>query len=388
MAPPTADGAAKVRLVQLAPGLAGVVLFVLVLWLARNVVDVLLLFFLAVLLAVFLDALRDALRARLKLAERAAFALAVFIALLVMYGVGALLVPAVIDQTRQLVARLPDQAVAWQHRLSALVARVPALEPFLGPERQNEAITSAMGQAEGFLGGLVPRVFDLLTGFIDVVSVLVMGLYLAMHPKMYEDFIVSVTPPRYRLAVRDVLLSIVETLRAWSLAQLIAMTVLGVLTAIGLWALDVPYALTFGMFTGVAAIVPFFGTLVSTLLPALFVLGGSGGASGALFVLLLGVGVHLVEGNFVEPLVMQRNVNLPPVFSIMAVLVLGKLFGAVGLLVAVPLLAVVMVLVRKVLIERVYGDAGTTEEKREDVELGLVAPAAPAAGISSTGGAR
>ncbi|HEX7403909.1 MAG TPA: hypothetical protein VF287_07840, partial [Usitatibacter sp.] len=86
MSPRAGDGAAKVRLVQLAPGLAGVVVFVLLLWLARNVADILLLFFLAVLLAVFLDALRDAIRAKLKLGERTAFALAVVIALLVLYG--------------------------------------------------------------------------------------------------------------------------------------------------------------------------------------------------------------------------------------------------------------------------------------------------------------
>lgn len=376
MTPPAADGAAKVRLVQLAPGLAGIVLFVLLLWLARNVAGILLLLFLAVLLAVFLDALRDAIRARFTLGERASFALAVFVTLLVLYGVGALIVPAVVDETRQLVSSLPQHAAAWQRRLTALVVRFPALEPFIGPESQNDVIARAVSQAEGFLGGLFPRVFGLLTGFIDVVSVLVMGLYLAMHPKTYEDFIVSVTPPRYRVAVRDVLLAIVQTLRAWSLAQLIAMTVLGGLSAIGLWALDVPYWLTFGVFTGVAAIVPFFGTLVSTLVPALFVLGGERGLSGALLVLLLGVVVHLIEGNFVAPLVMQRGVHLPPVFSIMAVLVLGKLFGAIGLLVAVPMLAVVMVLARKVLIERVYGDAGTTEERRQDVELGLAAPGA------------
>src|ERR1019366_5788973 len=240
-----------------------------------------------------------------------AFALAVLITLLALYGVGSLLVPAVVEQTRQLVAKLPEQAGAWQRRLSALVVAFPALGPFIGPESQNEAITSAVGQAEGFLGGLFPRVFDLLTGFIDVVSVLVMGLYLAMHPKTYEDFIVSATPPRYRVAVRDVILSIVRTLRAWSLAQLITMTVLGMLSAIGLWALDVPYWLTFGIFMGVAAIVPFFGTIISTLLPALFVLGGARGLSGALLVLLLGVVVHLIEGNLVAPLVMQRGVALP-----------------------------------------------------------------------------
>ncbi|MFI5311083.1 MAG: AI-2E family transporter [Gemmatimonadales bacterium] len=373
MPQPAREGAPPLRLVQLAPGLASLVVLGLLLWAARNVVGILLLFFLAVLLAVFLDALRDFLEARLKLGERAAIALAVFVTLLVVYAVGSLLVPAVVEQTRQLISRLPTYARAWQAALAGLVERVPVLEPFVGPDRQSEVIGAAMGEAEKFVGGLIPRVFDLVHGFINVVSVLVMGLYLALHPKTYEDFIVSVTPPPYRVAVREVLLAMVQTLRAWSFAQLVAMTVLGVLSAIGLKLLGVPFWLTFGIFTGVAAIVPFFGTLVSTLLPALFVLGGEGGPTGALLVLLLGVVVHLIEGNLIAPLVMQRGVHLPPVFSIMAVLVLGKLFGAVGLLVAVPMLAVAMVFVRKVLIERVYGDVGTEEERREDVELGLAA---------------
>lgn len=380
----TAESPAKVRLVQLTPGLAGVVLLILLLWLAANVAGLLLLFFLAVLLAVFLDALRDALRQRLKLSDRRAFALAVFVTLLLLYAVGAILVPPVIDQTRALIARLPAFGAAWQQRLAALVERFPALGPYLGPDRQSEAITAAVDEAERFLGGVIPRVFDLLHGFIITVAVLVMGLYLAMRPATYEDFVVSVTPPPYREAARDVLRSLGVTLRAWCVSQLFTMSILGILTWIGLWLLDVPFSLTFGIFSGIAAIVPFFGTLASTLVPALFVLGGPGGGFTALMVLLLGVVVHLIEGNIVAPLVMQRGVHLPPVFSIMAVLILGKLYGAVGLLVAVPLLAVVMVLVRKILIERVYGDVHTAEEMREDAELAL-APNDAAAATAAAG---
>src|SRR5262249_8519462 len=156
-----------------------------------------------------------------------------------------------------------------------------------------------------------------------VASILVMGLYLALRPATYTEFVISLTPPRHRAAAKDVLKSLGETLRSWVLAQLFTMAVLGVLTAIGLWALNVPYWLTFGLFSGLAAIVPFFGTLVSTVVPAAFVLGGAGGPLGALLVLLLGVVIHLIEANVVAPIVMQRGLDLPPVFSIMAVLIAG-----------------------------------------------------------------
>jgi hypothetical protein len=113
------------------------------------------------------------------------------------------------------------------------------------------------------------------------------------------------------------------------------MVVLGVLTWIGLELLGVPYALAFGVFTGAVAIVPFFGTLFSTLLPALFVLG-TGGAMQAFWVVLLGIGVHAFEANIVAPMIMERQVHLPPVLSILAVLIMAHLLHLIGLLVAVP----------------------------------------------------
>jgi predicted PurR-regulated permease PerM len=139
------------------------------------------------------------------------------------------------------------------------------------------------------------------------------------------------------------------------IGQIIAMVVLAALTTLGLWILGVPYFLAFGIFAGVAAIVPFFGTLFSTLIPALYALGVAGFPK-AIAVTLLGIGVHLIEANFVAPIVMERKVNLPPVITIAGVLLIGKLFGLAGLIVAVPILAFVMVLIRHVLLGEVYGD--------------------------------
>ena len=351
-----AAGDGAVRRVQLLPGFTVVVITVLLLWLARSVADVLLFFFLAVLVAVYLDALSGFLVKRAKVGRRTSFALSVVLTTVALAGVGALLVPPVIDQTHQLIARLPDYAAAWKEWLSRMLADFPALQALVTPDSQAKIVSSALDQAQGFVGGLLPKVFNVAHGFIDVASILVMGLYLALRPSTYTGLVVSLVPPRHRDAARDVLKSLGSTLRSWVLAQLFTMAVLGVLTAIGLWALNVPYWLTFGLFSGLAAIVPFFGTLVSTVVPAAFVLGGAGGPVGALLVLLLGVTIHLIEANVVAPIVMQRGLDLPPVLSILAVLIAGTVLGPLGLLVAVPMLCIVMVLARKVLVERVYGE--------------------------------
>ena len=135
------------------------------------------------------------------------------------------------------------------------------------------------------------------------------------------------------------------------------MIVLGALTWIGLAMLKVPYPLAFGVFTGLVAIVPFFGTLISTILPALFVVA-DGGFTQFFWVIMLGVGVHIFEANVVAPMIMERQVHLPPVLSILSVLIMAHLLHLVGLLVAVPVLCTVMVIARRVYVHRVLEGKG------------------------------
>ncbi|HEY9228706.1 MAG TPA: AI-2E family transporter, partial [Gemmatimonadaceae bacterium] len=204
----------------------------------------------------------------------------------------------------------------------------------------------------------------------NVFAVAVMGIYLSLHPALYREWLIALFPPIHRDLVRDVLHDLGDSLRAYIVGQLLAMTFLGLLTAIGLYVLDVPFWLPFGIFTGLVAIIPFFGTLLSTTLPALFVLTGPGyhGFSPlghALLVVGLGVVVHLVEGNVVAPLVMSKKVDLPPVLTILSVLVMGQLLGGLGLVIAVPTLATLMVIVRRILITRIYEGQGFRRTSRE-----------------------
>jgi hypothetical protein len=90
--------------------------------------------------------------------------------------------------------------------------------------------------------------------------------------------------------------------------------------------------------------------------------------------------VHLVESNVVLPLVMSRKVDLPPVLSIMSVLIMGKLLGPMGLIIAVPTLASTMVIVRRILITRIYEGQGFRRTSRER-PLVLRVPA-PGGGVS------
>ena len=336
------------------PVLAGVAAAALLVFLAGRVADLLLLLFIAILLAVYLGATTDFLMARTRLPRGAAFALAIVGTIIAVLGIGSLLMGPVVAQTRQLLAVLPHYVPAWESQLETLIGRIPGGSDLVHPG-EHRLVQLALEEVKGFAGGVVPRVFSVLHGFINLVGVLVMALYLALRPDIYRDLFITLIPPRHREAARDVITGVTLALRAWTFAQLLAMLVLGALTAFGLWALGVPYWLTFGIFTGVVALVPFFGTLVSSLLPALFVLA-DGDWVRALLVIAFGFVIHFVENNVVNPLIMQKHAALPPVLTIMSVLICGKLLGPMGLLVAVPGLSVLLVVLRKLVVERGYGD--------------------------------
>jgi predicted PurR-regulated permease PerM len=353
------------RRVRVAPILTAVVLTVLLLWLVGATADVLLLLFIAILLSLYLGALAAAVTRRFGIPRKLALALAIVLSVTAVGGLVALLVPPVVSQTQQLFGVLPKFMASWERAIDDFVrTRVPALASVWKPG-EHTLLVAIYEQAGSMFGNVVPKVFSIVHAVINVFSVAVMAIYLSLYPGIYREWLIALFPPLHRDLVRDVLSDLAETLRSWIVGQLLAMFVLAMLTALGLWILDVPYWLTFGVFTGAVAIVPFFGTLVSTTLPALFVLSGPGGGTKALLVILLGTVIHVLEGNLVVPLITAKKVDLPPVLTILAVLIVGKLLGPAGLLVAVPMLAVIMVLVRRILINRIYEGQGFRRTARD-----------------------
>jgi predicted PurR-regulated permease PerM len=332
---------------------------ILLLLFIYSTAEVLLLVFISILISIYLSAITELLQRRLGIPRSVGTLSAIIVTLIAIAGIGLLIIPPLITQTQALLASLPDVVQNWNEQLRGLVQRSPLAATIFGG-RQGEVagentnyLSQFIGEVGGYFRSAVPVVFGGVHFVIQLISVLVMGIYFTERPGLYREGVISLTPIRYRDLARDILTELGTTLRAWIAGQLFAMVVLGVLTWVGLELLRVPYALAFGVFAGLAAIVPFFGTLVSTLLPALFVIGGTGGLVHALLVVLLGVVIHLIEANFVAPMIMERQVSLPPVLSILSVLIMAHLLDVVGLLVAVPTLATVIVIVRRIYVHRI-----------------------------------
>lgn len=362
--PPRFETAALSGRGRLALTLAAVTLTILLLWMFGRAADVFLLLFIAVLLSLYLGAVSDVLTRRGRVPARMALWLAILVTVVAVAGLFYLLVPAVVGQTRDLLDVLPTYIDGWERALDRFMLGLPGMRGYWKPG-QHQMLRALYDQLSGTLQGVVPRVFSVFGVLVNVFSVVVMSIYLSLQPGVYREWVIALFPPRHRDLVRDILRDLAESLRAYIVGQLTTMAVLAALTAFFLWLLRVPYWLTFGVFTGAVAIIPFFGSLFSTLLPAAFVLTGPSGGTRALLVIGVGIIVHLIEGNLVSPLVMSKQVELPPVLTIMSVLVMGKLLGPLGLVVAVPTLAALMVVIRRILIDRIYAGKGFRRATRE-----------------------
>jgi predicted PurR-regulated permease PerM len=204
----------------------------------------------------------------------------------------------------------------------------------------------------------------------------IVTVYLVIHPALLVNGFVSLFPAGQREKVRDVLGKMYRAVQKWFLGQLSAMVIIGVLTAIALSIIGLPYALLIGVFSGLLAFIPLIGTVISIIPPVLLALAID--PILIVWVVLSYIVIHQVEAHVIQPLVMSRAVTLHPVVVVSAILVMGSLFHLIGLLLAVPLVAALSVLVRELWIarmDRIGTDprAPTPErEKAMPARVGLV----------------
>jgi predicted PurR-regulated permease PerM len=140
---------------------------------------------------------------------------------------------------------------------------------------------------------------------------------------------------------------------------MIDMLVVGALATAGLFLLHVPLPIALGILAGVLTFVPYLGAIMAGI-PAVIV-ALTVGPSTVLWVIILYLICHTVEGYIVAPLVMRRTVKLPPALTVLSMTILGVIYGLFGVLIATPLTAAVMVLVREIYVVDMLGDRHSDE---------------------------
>jgi len=218
----------------------------------------------------------------------------------------------------------------------------------------------------GFTSGLLGRFGSFLSSLLDLFAALVVilftGLFLAFDPKLYVRGVIRLVPPKYRIRAGEVLGALGYTLKWWLIGQGITMLVIAIATSLGLWLLGVPLAFILGIIAGLFNFIPNFGPLFSMIpatLLALTISPGKAVAVVAMFMVL-----QNLEGNLLTPMIQRKSVDLPPAIGIIAQILLSILVGAVGLMLAWPLAAVIVLAVKMLYVEDVLGDELETPDDK------------------------
>ena len=302
------------------------------LWQLRSLV---LMLFGAVVVATVFRALADVIRNRTGLPDGIAVASSIVLILGSIAALIAVFGGQIGAQIHVLTEALPS---AWR----SLEERIAAM----GFGEQLDVLTgSARSGAAGAASGLGNLVMSVGNGIADTLVVIFGGIFLAAQPNFYRIGAIKLVPSSNRALVAEAMDDSERALRLWLRGQLFAMVVVGTLTGIGLWLIDVPSALALGLLAGMLEFIPYAGPIAAAIPGVLLALVA--GPETALWTIALYVGVQQFEGYVLQPLVQQFAVDLPPVVLRFSLIGFGMLFGIIGIVLAAPLTVVSYVLVKR-----------------------------------------
>lgn len=194
----------------------------------------------------------------------------------------------------------------------------------------------------------------ILIGFFgamgNIFVVVLLGLMLALQPGIYREGLIGFVPRRHRQLAAQLVDDAAETLRRWLLGQMTTMATIFIITWTGLTIIGIPGALVLGFQAGLLTFVPTVGALAAGTIIVLASLGSGFTAVVSAFGLYLLV--QFLEGNILTPLIQRHAINIPPATLFASQIFLGVMFGLWGLALALPLIAVIKVVLRHVYRER------------------------------------
>ncbi|HET7468086.1 MAG TPA: AI-2E family transporter [Gemmatimonadales bacterium] len=335
----------------------GVYLALQVLWAGRTILFIA---FIGVLFGLALTAAVDRLQAY-RVPRGVAAPLIVLSILGALVGAGLLLAPKVTAQLQDVQREVPqviDRLESWvDQRVSGVVGMLREQPEGSKPTGSVSIRQTVSGQI-GKVGGAFLAVFSsTLAALGALLLILFTSIFVAIDPGLYHRGLMHLFPHSARPRAGEVLSAVAVVLRRWLLTQLVAMLVIGVVTTIVLLLLGVQAAVALGIIAGLLEFIPYVGPIFSAV-PAVAMALVSGPET-ALYVILAYIGIQQMENHLLIPLLMKEGVDLPPVLTVLGQALMAVIFGFLGVLTAVPLMAGAMVPIKMLYVEGVVGDEVT-----------------------------
>jgi predicted PurR-regulated permease PerM len=269
--------------------------------------------------------------------------------------------PGVDSGTAQVAARGASQAAAQT------AARVGGGQgPAAAPSTVDGLRTRLGTELAGATRFLFPFLSSVGTVTAGLVLIIFLAIYIGAEPRLYRDGLMHLFPHRARNKAGEVLTQMAMVLRKWLVTQLIAMGVIGAVTTVVMLLLNVKAAFALGFIAGLLEFVPTVGPILAAI-PAI-AMGFVDGPEKALAVVAAYWGIQFLENNLLIPWLMRGGMDLPPALTLVAQALMTLVFGFLGLMVAVPLTAAVLVPIKLLWVRDTIGDDLDVRDDEDDDE--------------------
>lgn len=310
------------------------ILLVLAAWLIYLIRDVFIILFLVIIIV---SGLAPTVDRWARTITRPGAVVSVFLLFLIsLVGLLSLVVPPFIDQLGQFADALPGliESISNGEEQGFIAEALRILA---------SNIDNVVNQLGDLSGSLFTRTIGFVNGLVAVITVLILSFYLLLDAQGLNKIYKGVMPPAWHEDFVETTKKITSRLGAWLRAQIILMIAVGFSVTIGLLLIRSPYALSLGIWAGLMEAIPIVGPWIGAL-PGVAI-GLSESPLQGFLTLMVYLVVQQLESSILVPKIMGRSVGLNPVVVIVAILIGGKLYGLWGILLAVPLTAVISVII-------------------------------------------
>jgi predicted PurR-regulated permease PerM len=254
-------------------------------------------------------------------------------------GLLVALIPQIVDQVSMLASQLPsavDGLASW-------------IEARTGATRDGEVLQGVEEQFSEFIGRFVPLAFNLVSALLGSFAIVILAIFLAVQPGVYRDLFIRLAPPASRESAARIYDDAGRNLRNWVIGKSFTMAATGIVVWIGLELFGIPGAIALAALAAVLEFIPNFGPTIAAT-PAVIAAFAISPLT-ALYVAIFYFVIQQIQSAITVPLVERRAVDIPPAALLIWQLMLAVGFGILGLFVATPLLAVIVVAGRVLYLE-------------------------------------
>jgi predicted PurR-regulated permease PerM len=297
----------------------------------RVAFNILLMALAGVLIAVYFHGVAGMISAKTKMSRKLALFISIAGTIVLIVATTWFVGSKIQRQVAELSNTLPQTIKLARVKISNTPVGAKIIEYTSGNNSQKlmDTATTFFSTSFGFLG--------------DLYIIMFLGIFFTADPSLYKNGILFLFPARKKSTGSAILKRIETALKGWLKSILVSVVLIAILVAFGLSMIGLPGTTVLGLITGLLEIIPNFGPVIA-MIPGVL-LGLTISTKTAVFVALIYIACQTIVGNIALPLLQKRIIHIPPALTLLSQLIMGTLSGLMGIILAVPLLAILIIVI-------------------------------------------